>query len=214
MQHVIVIHKDDVTAHALKSFRRPASALEHQEISIVSPISPGDLQNELPLARSERSSGSFCSGRLYEAGGGILFYKMIVECVAEEEVKCLVRRIDLRLRSPGLPVQSILHFHRGDVRESLGSDILEYSGPDVREELPAGAPGHVHLVSGYAAFGPDGQRGVLVNDRRVVLQLPELLRVPSSELDLIVGIDRVSLTLICESFPVFILFHRSFVQLS
>lgn len=95
VQHVIIIDQDDIASHAFKCFRRPAAALEHQEICIVSSVSPGDLENHLALVCSERSAGSFCSGWSYESGGRIFFYKMIVERVPEEELQCLVCRIDL-----------------------------------------------------------------------------------------------------------------------
>lgn len=95
VQHVIIIDQDDIASHAFKCFRRPAAALEHQEICIVSSVSPGDLENHLALVSSERSAGSFCSGWSYESGGRIFFYKMIVERVPEEELQRLVCRIYL-----------------------------------------------------------------------------------------------------------------------
>lgn len=95
VQHVIIINQYDIASHAFKCFRGPAAALEHQEICIVSSVGPGDLENHLALVCSERSAGSFCSGWSYESGGRIFFYKMIVERVPEEELQCLVCRIDL-----------------------------------------------------------------------------------------------------------------------
>ncbi len=95
VQHVIIIDQDDIASHAFKCFRRPAAALEHQEICIVSSVSPGDLEHHLTLMSGESSAGSFCSGWSYESGSRILFYKMIVERVPEEELQCLVCRMDL-----------------------------------------------------------------------------------------------------------------------
>lgn len=214
MQHVEVIHKNDVSAHALKGFGWPASALEHQEICVVSPVSSGDIQYKLSLAGGESPAESFGPGRLYESDSRVLFYKMIIECVTEEEVKCLVRGVDLRLRSSGLPVQRILHFHGSDVHEPLISDILKYSRPDMQQKLSASALGHIHLIRRDAAFSPDGQRGMLINDLRIVLQLTQLLRVLPPEFDLIIRIDGVCFTLVFELFSVFVLFHRSFVLFS
>lgn len=214
MQHVEVIHKNDVAAHTFERFGWPASALEHQEVRIVSPVIPGDLEDELSLAGGESPAGSFGPGRLYESDGRILLYKMIIECVTEEEVKCLVRGVDLRLRSSGLPVQRILHFHGSDVREPLISDILKYSRPDMQQKLSASALGHIHLIRRDAALGPDGQRSMLIDDLRIVLQLTQLLRVLPPELDLVIRIDGVCFTLVFELFSVFVLFHRSFEHFS
>lgn len=87
------------------------------------------------------------------------------------------------------------------------SDILKYSGANMEPELFPGSLGHVHLIGGDAAFSPDGQSGMLVNDLRIVLQLAKLLAVLPSELDRIIGIDGIHLAFIFELFSIFVLLH-------